>query len=251
MAEYHPEMEIETPVVHPFKSAEERFYPSWWDRLLGRDRYMNKLNHRNAYIQHLEYVNITEIEVLRQGLIDLQPEKVLEQEGKYLDEIGVLKARVGGLESEVRTITRQNKEMESELAARKRQDDERLQRAETRVKHFTPEPTLIKPERAQSLGRGHVAPNSGAHATSGQIGSTPQDGGSGLLMQAAVLHTVLASDSAPTRSEAACSGYRDAYEAPARSEPAYCAPEPTRSEPSYTPTPDSPSSGDGGGGGCD
>lgn len=201
-------------------------YPiSWWDRLLGRAAWIKMVNIRNANLELLEYNTNEELQILRDAVNDLQPEKVLEQEGKYLDQIGILKARVGGLESEVRTITRQNSELESELAARKRQAAERVN---TRV----PEPTLIKPERAQALGRmGYVEPNSGAHSTSGQIASA-QDNSSGLLMQAAVLHMVLTPDEAPTRSEAACSGYRDTYQAP----------EPARSEPSYTPDP-SPSYG--------
>lgn len=206
-------------------------YPiSWWDRLLGRAAWIKMVNIRNANLELLEYNTNEELQILRDAVNDLQPEKVLEQEGKYLDEIGILKARVGGLESEVRTITRQNSELESELAARKRQDADRMQRAETRVKHFEPEPVLIRPDRAQSSGRGHVAPNSGAHSTSGQIASA-QDNSSGLLMQAAVLHMVLTPDEAPTRSEAACHTFRETYSAPEQ-----------RSEPAYTPDP-SPSYG--------
>lgn len=215
--------------IPPILSA--TVYPiTWWDRLTGRAPWIKLVNIRNANLELLEYNTNEELEILRQGVNDLQPEKVLKQEAKYLDEIGVLKARV--------------KELEAELAARKAQTDDRERREremqqQQKRRTFEPEPVLIKPERAQTLGRsiqgrGHVEPNSGAHATSGAIHSTPQDGGSGILMQAAVLHTILAAD-----------------DAPARSEPAYCAPEPTRSEPSYSPTPDSPSSSDGGGGGCD
>lgn len=224
MSEYHPEWENDKAFVHPFKCAEERFKPSWWDRLLGRAHYMNKLNHRNAYIQHLEYVNNTEVESLREGLLLLQPEKVLEQEGKYLDEIGWLKEHI--------------RELEAGAQSRKAVEQ----------RSFKPEPTLIKPERAQALGRmGYAEPNSGAHSTSGQI-SSAQDGGSGILMQAAMLHTVLAADSAPTRSEAACHSLREAY----ATEPAYCSP--SRSEPSYShsdsgSSSSSSSSSDSGGGG--
>lgn len=238
--------------IPPVRAA--TVYPiTWWDRLLGRAQWIKMVNIRNANLELLEYNTNEDLELLRTAVNDLQPEKVLEQEGKYLDQIGVLQARVGGLESEVRTITRQNRELESELAARKRQSIDSAQRVETRVP--IPEPALIRPDRAQSLGRGHVAPNSGAHATSGQISSTPPDSGSGLLMQAAVLHTVLATDEAPTRSESACHTFRETYSTPEqRSEPAYCAPEPTRSEPSYS-APDSGSyggdSGGGGGGGGD
>lgn len=222
--------------IPPVRAA--TVYPiTWWDRLLGRAQWIKLVNIRNANLELMEYNTNEDLELLRTAVNDLQPEKVLEQEGKYLDQIGVLQARVGGLESEVRTITRQNRELESELAARKRQSIDSAQRVETRVP--VPEPTLIRPDRAQSLGRGHVAPNSGAHATSGQISSS-QDNSSGILMQAAVLHSVLASDSAPTRSEPACAP------TPTRSEPAYC--EPSRSESSYSHS-DSGSSGDSGGGG--
>jgi hypothetical protein len=238
MSEYHGES-----IMSGHKHG-VRYTASFWDRLFGRAHWIEEVNIRNAYLESKE----EDLDLLRQAVNDLQPEKVLEQEGKHLDEIGLLKVRI--------------RDLESELAAYSIQENAREDRRNARAAHFTPEPVLIKPERAQQLGRdvqgrgrGYVAPNSGAHATSGQVGSTPQDGGSGLLMQAAVLHTVLASDSAPTRSEAACHTYRETYSTPEqRAEPAYCAPEPTRSEPSYS-SPDSGSyggdSGGGGGGGCD
>ena len=220
-------------------STSVRYSVSVWDRLFGRASWIELVNIRNAFIEDQK----EEMEILREGVIELQPEKQLASEAKYLDEIGVLKERIKTLEGQLQTS-------QNNALTHRRESEQAKRLLENERNKWKPEPMLSKPERAQALGCGHVEPNGGAHSVSGQVPSVSSDSFNIGHLAAAAL--IINSDSDRTsgdmgRSSEVCAPV-PAYVAPSRSEPAYS--EPARE--SYSAPDSTPSYTDSGSpGGCD
>lgn len=213
-----------------------RYDISFWDRLFGRAHWKELVNIRNAYIEDQARNTNEELEILRQGVIDLQPEVHLAEMNKHLNEIGTLKERIKSLEKQLETS-----QGNALILRREAEQSKRLLENERKPKTtWQPEPMLSKPERAQSLGRGrsYTDTNNGAHSVSGQVAGHTPDSGSLLLQTAVVAMALTSGDSDRTsgdmgRSSEVCAP-APAYSEPARSEPAYSAPAQQDSTPSYS-----------------